>query len=161
MQETKYTKVNTEADYIRITPDVYRLIALAHRGQLDKGGQPYIQHLVRVSQAQTDLRHQLLALVHDIIEDTETTFDELYEVGFDFKDVEVIKAMTKDDSESYEEYIERLSQNQDAIPIKIADLKDNMNFTRLKKINQEILDRSMTKYFNAYWKLQNMSSLTV
>ena len=101
MELKKYTRVNTSEDYINMTPDVYRLVSMAHRGQLDKGEQPYIQHLVRVSQAQPNLRLQLIALAHDIIEDTETSREELYDVGFDFIDIEVIKKLHNIEADAF------------------------------------------------------------
>mgnify|MGYP003442121094 FL=1 len=156
MELKKYTRVNTSEDYINMTPDVYRLVSMAHRGQLDKGEQPYIQHLVRVSQAQPNLRLQLIALAHDIIEDTETSREELYDVGFDFIDIEVIRTLTKNKDESYDDYIDRVSKNIDAISIKMADLKDNMNITRLKDLVPEKIIPSLIKYAQAYRKLQSI-----
>ena len=153
---TNYTRVNSEEDYVAIIPNAYHVISIVHAKQLDKGGQPYILHLVRVSQKQKTLRAKVRALLHDIIEDSQTTYDELYDIGLDDSDIRIIKVLTKGEDEEYDQYIQRIAQEPDAIPIKIADLEDNMDLLRLglpdPKDMQAFTIRS-AKYLKAYWKL--------
>jgi guanosine-3',5'-bis(diphosphate) 3'-pyrophosphohydrolase len=122
------------------------------KGKTDKGGSPYILHCFRVSKdVPTNL--QIPATLHDILEDCpEWTEEKLLEVGVDSKHVDIIKILTHLRGETYDEYIDRISESKSAIRIKIADLKDNMNLTRLPTLSNKDLTR-LQKYHNAYNKL--------
>ena len=103
----------------------------AHFGQLDKGGSPYILHPIRVAlHCQTE-DEKIVALLHDVVEDTAMTFEDLKAEGFNDKLLEALKCLTKEEGEDYKTFIERVSTNHLATKVKIQDLKDNMDVTRL------------------------------
>lgn len=107
------------------------LATINHAGQVDKDGQPYILHVLRVSLKQTHIVCRLAALLHDLIEDTEITLQELRSLGIHETIVGTVDSLTRRDNETYSDYIERLADNAWAVPVKIADLIDNMDTTRL------------------------------
>lgn len=101
----------------------------AHIGQLDKGGSPYILHPVRVAlHCQTE-DEKIVALLHDVVEDTSITFEDLKTEGLDDRLLEALKCLTKEAGEDYKAFIERVSTNRLATKVKIQDLKDNMDVT--------------------------------
>lgn len=111
-----------------------------HRGQIDKGWTPYIQHILgvwsRVRDA--DLTTQIAALLHDVVEDTSTTVEEI-DREFGDKVAEIVRILTHAKGEPYESYIFRIasSGNRNAILIKLADLADNSSPERLKRLPEE------------------------
>lgn len=111
-----------------------------HKGQLDKGWTPYIQHIMGVWSLVRfeDLTTQIAALLHDTVEDTSTTFEELRR-GFGDDVVETVAVLTHMKAESYEAYIYRVatSNNRRAIKIKLADLEDNSSAVRLQRLPTE------------------------
>lgn len=100
----------------------------AHAGQLDKQGKPYIDHVLRVVEAVQDGEEQAVAALHDVIEDTPVTLDELRMGGFFPPHViDAVDAITRRDDETYSEYITRVARNDLARTVKIADLRDNLS----------------------------------
>lgn len=105
----------------------------AHKGQVDKSGQPYILHPLRVMlKVPSSLR--TVAVLHDVIEDTPLTKNDLSFVGSD--DLNTIMALTQGEDERYYDYIERLSEDPRAVIVKLADLEDNMLLERMKGIDK-------------------------
>jgi GTP diphosphokinase / guanosine-3',5'-bis(diphosphate) 3'-diphosphatase len=96
-----------------------------HKGQKRKGGAPYILHPIRVSQSVEGDSAKIVALLHDVLEDTPTTIDEIKHFGDDV--VDAVVAITHKQGESYVEYIERVKLNTIATQVKIADIADNLN----------------------------------
>ncbi len=93
----------------------------AHIGQLDKGGSPYILHPVRVAlHCQTE-DEKIVALLHDVVEDTSITFEDLKTEGLDDRLLEALKCLTKEEGEDYKAFIERVSTNRLATKVKIQD----------------------------------------
>ena len=125
--------------------------AHAHDGQLDKSGKPYILHPLRVMQQQDpgDETAQVVAVLHDVIEDTNITLADLKQMGFPPGVIDAINALTRKANEPYDKYIERVALNKIASKVKLADLTDNMDLSRLDRITQKDLDRH-SKYANAY-----------
>jgi (p)ppGpp synthase/HD superfamily hydrolase len=126
----------------------------AHDGQLDKNGQPYILHVMRVIMGQPDELHMVVAALHDVVEDSRdwqvsditSMFGE--EVG------EAVDALTRRDGEPYLlSYIERISQNPVATQVKKRDLMDNMENWRLRALPKEEQDRLTNKYRDAFSRL--------
>ncbi len=108
-----------------------RIANAAHANQFDKGGLPYILHPIRVAlHCQTD-EEKVVAILHDVIEDTSVTLDDLKEEGFDDKVLEAIYALSRKENEEYMQFIERVAENQLAVRVKIQDLFDNMDVSRL------------------------------
>jgi len=97
-----------------------------HTGQKRKNGDAYIIHPIRVSQEVFTEKQKAIALLHDTIEDTETTYEEIKE-AFGFEIAQAVWLLTKQKEESYEDYIQRVKSNPDAIAVKIADISDNLN----------------------------------
>jgi len=112
----------------------------AHAGQIDKAGADYIEHPKRVAAQFSDETLQVIALLHDVIEDTEVTREEIAgEFGEEI--AAEIDALSRCDSESYEEFIERAAMRPLARQVKIADLRDNMNLSRLPEITNRDRER--------------------
>ncbi len=112
-----------------------------HIDQVDKAGQPYIQHPLRVMQQVQSEQAKIVAVLHDILEDTPTTAIELLELGFSEEIVEAIIALTKRVGETRFQAAQRTAQNALACEVKLADLQDNMNLSRLPKISPKDLLR--------------------
>ena len=113
------------------------IAAQAHRGQVDKAGSPYILHVLRVMLRMTDQTDMVVGVLHDIIEDTSWTAVDLAAEGFPPEVVRVIQLLSRNKGESYEDFISRLAPDPLARRVKIADLEDNMDITRLKSISQD------------------------
>lgn len=121
----------------------------AHTGQVDKVGQPYILHPLRIMLAMTTDEERMVAALHDVVEDSAVTLADLCRAGFSKSVVDAVDALTHRDGESYENYVERASRNLLAKRIKIADLEDNMNFRRIWKLEDKDRER-MERYQKAY-----------
>ena len=131
------------------------IASLAHEGQLDKGGEPYILHPLRVMMKLKDYDLRIIAVLHDVIEDCGLTLDDLvsiYSVPFEL--ARIVDILSRKDNESYDEYIERISKNYKAIKVKLADLEDNMDLNRINNPTQNDYDR-VVKYTKAREKLTN------
>lgn len=120
-----------------------------HKGQTDKAGQPYVLHLLRVMQKGQTETEKICGVLHDIIEDTECSFRTLEASGFSDEILQVLDCVTKRERESYDDFIQRVAQNPIAIRVKINDLEDNMDITRLSEITEKDKER-LNKYLKAY-----------
>lgn len=129
----------TQADLAR----AIAIAASAHAEQLDKAGRPYILHPIRVMQrvAEHGLPVQIIAILHDVVEDTWITLDLLPQMGFSDEVVAGIDAMTRRDGEDYFTYIDRCSRNRLASLVKLADLEDNSDPVRAFPGNGSLLTR--------------------
>ena len=126
-----------------------RIAVNAHAGQRDKIGQPYILHPIRVMLAMSTDAERTAAVLHDVVEDSAVTIDDLRREGFSEDVVHAVDAMTRRGGEGYEEYVERASRDPLARRIKIADLDDNMNLRRLHGLEDQDRER-MERYRKAY-----------
>ncbi|MES2429352.1 MAG: phosphohydrolase [Bacteroidota bacterium] len=128
----------------------------AHKDQLDKYGAPYLGHVTRVMNAGTTIEEKIVGVLHDVVEDTDWTFEQLEKEGFPENIIEALKCVTKtSDEEDYEAFVERTKQNALAIKVKLNDLTDNMDIKRMPIIKQEDLPR-LNKYLKAYRSLKNI-----
>jgi len=121
-----------------------RAISLAaerHAGQVDKANAPYILHPLRVMLNVPDIEHKIVAVLHDILEDTATTIDELYALGFQPHLVDAIVALTKQESESRIQTAQRTAQNPIARIVKLADITDNMDLSRIQSPTMKDFER--------------------
>lgn len=122
-----------------------------HMGQVDLAGKRYINHLIRVSDACSSARQKVVALLHDVIEDTDYTIDDLRNAEH-IKDyleiIEAVDALTRRDGESYMDFIRRVSKNGIALCVKIRDLEDNLDCKRIPDMTSEDWSR-MKKYYKA------------
>jgi guanosine-3',5'-bis(diphosphate) 3'-pyrophosphohydrolase len=133
------------------------IAATAFRFKLDKGGQPYILHCLRVMNGvnQQDPQLMQMAVLHDLIEDCpDWSINQLREKGFSHKVCGVLELLTHEKSVPYADYIEKLSANPYAVEVKLADLRDNSNITRLKGLEAEDFER-LEKYHRAYVTLMS------
>lgn len=124
-----------------------------HKGQIDKGGNAYILHPLGVMNDVDRMESKIVAMLHDIIEDTECTIDILREWGINEDTIESINTLTRKEGMSYMEYITEISYDLIATEVKLADLKCNMDLSRLnRKITNKDLERNK-KYMKAYYFL--------
>ena len=110
--------------------DAIQMALDAHRGQVDKAGKPYILHPLRIALAQTDPKAQVAAILHDVVEDSEATSADI-ERMFGAEIAEAIECLTKRDGESYDDFVERCGPNPIARAVKLGDLTDNMDLSRI------------------------------
>jgi GTP diphosphokinase / guanosine-3',5'-bis(diphosphate) 3'-diphosphatase len=137
------------------------LAANRHAGQFDKGGHPYILHVMAVMYLvdSEDDEVKQIAAGHDLVEDTGVTYKELQELGFSDRVVHGIRCLTKVPGETYDEYKAKVKSNPDAVAVKMADLKHNSDISRLKGLRQKDFDR-MAKYMAFYAELSAMKKTT-
>lgn len=128
----------------------------AHAGQFDKGGKPYILHPLKVMHylRSEDEELQCIALGHDIVEDTGVTYLQLKEEGFTERIIEGIRALTKVPGETYDEYKEKVFANEDAMRVKMADLRHNTDIRRLKGVTEKDIAR-VAKYHMFYLEIKS------
>ncbi len=133
--------------------DAIVLAVQAHAGQVDKVGQPYILHPLRVMLRLVDPTARVVAVLHDVVEDTRGTLDDLRRGGFSAEVVEAVGLVTRREGESYEAFIERLAPNPLARAVKLADLEDNMDTSRLPAITEKTRER-LERYRKAVARLR-------
>lgn len=120
----------------------------AHKEQIDKSGMPYVYHPYRIAEQMEDEYTTCVALLHDVIEDTDITIDILRNEGFPQEVLDAVALMTHDDDMPYFDYIKRIKTNSIATAVKLADLQDNSNYKRLDKVDIKDLQR-LEKYREA------------
>lgn len=131
------------------------LALTAHKGQKDKVGLPYILHPLRVMFRCGDDTERFVAVLHDVVEDTETTLDDLRKAGYSEEIIEAVDAITQRKGESKDEYMKRVVQNPIASRVKLADLEDNMDLRRLPEISDR--DRArLNRYIKTWRKLKGI-----
>ena len=139
------------------TPLIYKALNIAytaHQGQFDKNGVPYIYHPAFLA-SQMDTEEEIItALLHDIIEDTPVTFEELKQEGFTLSVLDALRLLTHDDDSEYMDYVRRIKQNPLAAKIKLADLCHNSNPTRNASLSNEDVARYNKKYAAAITLLE-------
>ena len=121
----------------------------AHRGQKDRYGAPYIRHPLRVMQRLSTPDQQIVGVLHDVVEDTDWTFERLAEEGFPESLLEALKAVTKKKGEDYDDFVKRSAANPVARRVKLADLEDNMDLRRTGEVTEKDLPR-LQKYVKAW-----------
>lgn len=124
------------------------IAAQAHAGQTDKGGAPYILHPLRVMMNVEGEAGQICAVLHDVVEDSGIAFDDLRREGFDENIVAALNCLTRRAGESYDEFIDRVLQNEIACKVKRADLADNMDLARIPDPTEKDIERRV-KYVAA------------
>ena len=120
----------------------------AHEGQTDKCGEPYILHPLRVMLSRKNEVERICGVLHDVVEDTDITFEDLRKEGFSEDIIEILDCLTKRDGEDYEYYIARVLKNEVACQIKLADLADNMDPNRIQCYTEKDIIR-IKKYKRA------------
>ncbi len=126
----------------------------AHRGQKDRAGAPYILHPLRMmSKAQTDAE-KIVAVLHDVVEDSDCTLEDLRRRGFPGEVLKAVDALTRREGESYEAFVQRAGKDSLARTVKLLDLADNMDLRRNGKASEEDLER-FNRYYRAWLELTN------
>lgn len=113
----------------------------AHKNQVDKSGVPYIYHPIHVAEQMDTENECIIALLHDVVEDTNVTFKQLEEV-FSKEIINILKLLTREENIEYDEYIKRIKNNSIACKVKIADLTHNLDKTRLDFVTEVDVKRN-------------------
>lgn len=113
----------------------------AHAGQIDKAGRPYIEHPAHVASSVEGELAKAVAWLHDVVEDTAMTFDDIASMGVDVEVIEAVRALTREEGESYFAYIARVGLNPLAREVKLADLEHNSDLARLPVVTDADLAR--------------------
>ena len=121
----------------------------AHKGVKDRGGHDYIHHPIRVMHAMSNDQEKIVAILHDVVEDSDWTFERLKEEGFEDSVIESLRCVTKySEEEDYQEFIKRAATNKIATKVKMADIEDNLDLSRLGTLTEKDLTR-IEKYKKA------------
>lgn len=128
--------------YTDLTKKAMKLAYDAHRGQVDKGGIPYIYHPIHLAEQMDDEDSTAAALLHDAAEDTALTVDDLRAEGFGEAVIKALTLLRHDDDVPYMEYVERISHDPLARRVKLADLIHNSDLSRLDSVDEESVKRN-------------------
>ena len=120
----------------------------AHEGQLDKAGVDYIEHPIYVASQVDTEEEKAVALLHDVIEDSSVSAEELLQAGLPETVVTAVQVLTKEKEQDYQTYLETVKKNPLARVVKLADLKHNSNLSRLSSITEKDRER-LKKYKKA------------
>ena len=113
----------------------------AHRGQVDKSGVPYVFHPLHLAEQMEDEDSIVAALLHDVVEDTDYSLEDLRSMGFPEKALEAVALLTHDPAEPYLSYVARVKENPVARRVKLADLRHNSDLGRIDRVTQRDLER--------------------
>ena len=128
------------------------IAAQAHQEQYDKAGAPYILHPLRMMLRMSSEAEMMAAVLHDVVEDTGWTLDQLRQAGFAEEVVQAVECLTHRDHETYDEFVARVRTNVIASKVKLADLEDNMDMRRLRTLTEKDTQR-LHKYHQAWLAL--------
>ena len=134
--------------YTPMTKIALKLCFESHKNQTDKSGMPYVFHPFHLAEQMTDEKTTIVALLHDVIEDTEYTIEELRNLGFDDDVLTAISLLTHNSDIPYMEYVASIKTNKIAKAVKLADLRHNSDLTRLDIITEKDQKRA-EKYLKA------------
>jgi (p)ppGpp synthase/HD superfamily hydrolase len=130
-----------------------------HQGQFDKAGAPYILHPLRLMFRLQDTNARIVAVLHDVVEDTDIALDDVCEQGFSEEVISAVDALTRRNGETYEEFTERIVPNALARTVKIEDLRDNLNLTRVQSLSEDGVNR-IHRYHKALARLLPLQQAT-
>lgn len=142
--------------YTKLTIKAMEVAFSAHFGQKDKAGAPYIFHPFHIAENMPDEDTTVIALLHDVIEDTDLTASDLRKFGFTPLQVEAVVAMSRKKDEQYFDYIQRVRANNYSRIVKLADLKHNSDKSRLLTLPQEEQDKMIKLIDERYKKAIKM-----
>lgn len=128
----------------------------AHAGQVDKGGEPYILHPLRMMSRMEGEVEAIVAVLHDVVEDSDVGLQDLRVHGFSKEAIDAVECLTKREGEDYESFIRRVDGNEVARRVKIADLEDNLDIARIPELEPPDLER-VAKYHRALQWLRRRS----
>jgi len=128
--------------YTPLTKKAYKIAFEAHRDQLDKTGLPYIHHPLHLAFQMSDEVTTCVALLHDVVEDSDMTFEELEKLGFGGEIINALRLLTHADDVPYMDYVREIKKNPVAAAVKRADLMHNSDMTRLDVVTEKDLQRA-------------------
>lgn len=134
--------------YTEMTKKALKLCFEAHKEQIDKSGMPYVFHPFHLAEQMQDEESTIVALLHDVIEDTEYTLEDLRKMGFGDSVLAAIDLMTHEDGVPYMDYVEKIKTDPIARTVKLADLRHNSDMTRLDVVTPRDQERA-EKYLAA------------
>ena len=127
--------------YTPLTKKALKLCFDTHKDQVDKSGMPYVFHPFHLAEQMDDEMSTVCALLHDVVEDSEMTFDGLSDMGFPSEVIEVLRLLTHEDEVPYMDYVREIKDNPVARKVKLADLKHNSDSTRVDQVDDRMLRR--------------------
>ena len=133
--------------YTELTKKAMKISFEAHKNQTDKNGIPYIFHPIHLAEQMVGEKAICVALLHDVVEDTDMTFSQLEQEGFPEEIIDALKLMTHDKSVPYMDYVEKIKGNDIAAAVKLADLRHNSDLTRL-----DVVDEKAKRRYEKYQK---------
>ncbi|MCQ4022796.1 GTP pyrophosphokinase [Ruminococcus sp. zg-924] len=134
--------------YTKLTKKALNISFSAHKNQVDKSGMPYVYHPFHLAEQMDDEYSTCVALLHDVVEDTDITIEDLKSEGFPSEVINAIELMTHDDSIPYLDYVKIIKTNPIASKVKLADLKHNSDLSRLDVVDNKAIER-VEKYKKA------------
>ena len=140
--------------YTELTKKAMKIAYDAHHGQLDKGGLPYVFHPWHLAEQMDDEISTIADLLHDVVEDTDWTLEQLEAEGFPPESMEALGLLTHPEGQPYMEYVAGLRHNSVAVKVKLADLRHNSDFTRLSAVTAGQRARLEQKYAPAFALLE-------
>ena len=127
--------------YTPETKKAMKLCFAAHKAQKDKSGLPYVFHPFHLAEQMTDEETTVVALLHDVVEDSPYTFDDLKEMGFSEAVLSALRLLTHGDDTPYMDYVAAIKKNPIARAVKLADLRHNSDLSRMDEVTETILAR--------------------
>lgn len=134
--------------YTKMTKKALKLCFKAHKRQKDKSGMPYVFHPFHLAEQMVTEETTVVALLHDVVEDTRYTFRHLEKMGFEKPIIDALKLLTHNDGSEYMEYVARIKNNPIAKAVKLADLRHNSDLSRLDSVDNKAIERRQ-KYLEA------------
>lgn len=136
--------------YTELTQNAMKIAFNAHKDKVDKAGLPYVFHPFHLAEQMNDELSVCAALLHDVVEDTKITFEELKSLGIPDDVIDVLRLLTHDDAVPYMEYAHKIKESGNPIAkaVKLADLRHNSDLTRFSEVDAKTLDR-LEKYKTA------------
>ena len=140
--------------YTQMTKKALKLCFEAHKEQTDKSGMPYVFHPFHLAEQMETEETTVVALLHDVVEDTDYTLQDLRDMGFGEAVVAALTLLTHDDDTPYMEYVAKIKDNPIAKVVKLADLRHNSDLSRVDTVDEKVLERR-EKYLKAIALLEN------
>lgn len=134
--------------YTEMTKKALRLSFDAHKDQVDKSGMPYVYHPFHLAEQMDSEETVTVALLHDVVEDTDYTMEDMIAMGFPKSVTDALALMTHDRAVPYMDYVAKIKANPIATAVKLADLRHNSDTSRLETIDETVL-RRVQKYRDA------------
>jgi (p)ppGpp synthase/HD superfamily hydrolase len=136
--------------------DAIILTAQAHRGQQDKAGRPYILHPLAVMLTMRTADERITAVLHDVIEDSPTTLDDLRRLGYSARVLTAVDHLTRREGEDYDAFVRRAAADPLARTVKVGDLENNLDTTRLHEITERDRER-LARYERALAYIRSLA----